>query len=316
MYMGRASSEKSNAVRGQKNGRTFETIQQLSHRLTVFLIPDSNTAVTVHKFSIAGLEAMHGAWGENLSRLTMDGFLRKVAIECAQSFLDLERERAVDVDLLETSLFEDVERLGAGAPEVALDGGRRRSTFLTTSTRHKNFTSDFEPTQITLLFAMLRDLNPMSFLRASSRAETFKSTLNDLYGVTREASASCRILRSLYDVFEQARVAANLNDKNNDVVAQRIAAARSMSEGLREQTQALLSLQFSVAANQLENLMRMLTVFSTLFTPLGLLVSICGLNFLVMESFYGDERNLYGMLVLGACVLGLTRYWMKTSGVF
>lgn len=300
------------SIRMRKSDRTFETIQQLSHRLTMFLIPETNTAVTVHKFSIAGIDAMHGSWGEHLNKLTMDGFLRKVTVECAQSFLDLERERTIDVDMLELSLFEDVERLGASVP-VGPDGERPLpSQYNSRATLDRG--GEFHVS--TSLKHVLNALNPFTLAHTETRAESFRQTLNDLYGVTREASASCRILRSLDDVYEQARVAANLNNKNGDVVHQRIAAARSMSEGLKEQTQSLLSLQFSVAANQLENLMRLLTVFSTLFTPLGLLVSICGLNFLAMETFYGNERALYATAIAGAIVLGLTRYWMRASGVF
>ena len=261
----------SGARHSSKSGEAavFETIQQLSSRLTVFILPHNNTIITVHRYPIRSVSQLRHDWHRRMRRVTLDGLLRKLVIDCAQSFLDMERVRASEVDVLEEHLF-------ATAPATAGYWMRFRMALLTRPD------------------------------------DTFRHSLEALYGYSREASAYCRILQPLLRAYEEARVASGGNTKNIDLVEHRIAAAISMCEGLREQTQSLLSLQFSVGAGQLEELFRFLTVFSTIFIPLEFIASLGGAEVgFVSVILDNNDISLSVVVCLFAGALLMTVRWLR-----
>lgn len=88
-------------------------------------------------------------------------------------------------------------------------------------------------------------------------------------------------------------------------------------EGLRDQSQSLLSLQVTIAASRLEELAGMLTVFSSFFIPLEFISGFFGTNFGAVLWFGTMPFGLPAVLLLMAgSAIATVRWVQKTTRVF
>ena len=234
----------------------FETIQHLTNRLSVFILPREDLVITVHKFKIPTVDKMKEDWIYRYRKLSIGGLVRRLVYDSASTFLDAERLLAAELEELESSLY-----LGAYRP-------------LGNNT-----------------------------------------LLQELYAMNRLSSAYSRVLRPLFRSFEEAALHSKVGLKSNSEVKHQVRAAQTMCDGLKEHSQALLSLQFSVAANQLEELTRVLTVYSTVFVPLELIASLFGMGFVGIIEF-GSEPNSHWITPPLFFAFGaLTMVWLRRFGV-
>ncbi|KAH9600727.1 Mg2+ transporter protein [Trypanosoma melophagium] len=77
-------------------------------------------------------------------------------------------------------------------------------------------------------------------------------------------------------------------------VQQDIAHVRSISEELNANADSVLQLLFQLSSYQLNELMRVLTIFSAFFIPLSFIASIYGMNFThlpLLEDNYGHLKR-------------------------
>jgi magnesium transporter len=66
----------------------------------------------------------------------------------------------------------------------------------------------------------------------------------------------------------------------------------------------------SVVSNNLNVLMKRLTVINVVFMPLNVIAGICGMSEFTMMTHGVAWPIAYGIFVLGLTVIGLTTYWM------
>jgi magnesium transporter len=72
----------------------------------------------------------------------------------------------------------------------------------------------------------------------------------------------------------------------------------------------LMNARASVVSNNLNVLMKRLTVINVVFMPLNVIAGICGMSEFTMMTHGVAWPIAYGIFVLGLTVIGLTTYWM------
>ena len=86
-------------------------------------------------------------------------------------------------------------------------------------------------------------------------------------------------------------------------------------ENYREMTASLLELHLSMVNHRLNEVMKLLTVISTIFIPLTFLVGVYGMNFKYMpetEQWWGYPACL---LVMGVVAATMLRWFRKRGWV-
>jgi len=138
--------------------------------------------------------------------------------------------------------------------------------------------------------------------------------LSEMYRIRREASASLRVLRVLFKAYEKLLWCCHIeNQELLRSVQQTINASISVCEALHEQSSALLSLQISVAARDMEHLLQVLTLFTSVFIPLELVTNLFGMGF---DSIAEFEKRPDSLLFVVCCLLvtlGATVVWMRAT---
>lgn len=79
-----------------------------------------------------------------------------------------------------------------------------------------------------------------------------------------------------------------------------------MSENYREMASGLLDLYVSSLSHRLNEIMRVLTILSTVVIPLGFLAGVCGMNF--------DRHSPWNMRELGL-PYGYVGFWAVATGL-
>ncbi|RNF07971.1 putative magnesium and cobalt transport protein [Trypanosoma rangeli] len=144
-------------------------------------------------------------------------------------------------------------------------------------------------------------------------SEGHRSTLaRQIYHIKRRASVYTRTLSLLGDAY--SHVCGALPVMPNDVqfqdVQQDIAHVRSLSEELLNSADSGLQLLFQLSSYQLNELMRVLTIFSAFFIPLSFVASIYGMNFThlpLIEDKHGHMYCIALMVAVGSSLGG----WFK-----
>jgi Mg2+ and Co2+ transporter CorA len=172
-----------------------------------------------------------------------------------------------------------------------------------------------------------------------------KELMSHMQAIHRQASATVRVLREVEGAYRAAAVVLcappppphNLDsltkeakalhqrvldgcEKDLILVKRRIKSLHAQAqsaifqwEGLREQSQALLSLQVSVAVSRLEELLRFLTVFTTIFIPLELITGIFGMNFVSMREFGAHDGSQWLAFALMLVTAVWTQRWIRRT---
>ncbi|RNF25382.1 putative magnesium and cobalt transport protein [Trypanosoma conorhini] len=144
-------------------------------------------------------------------------------------------------------------------------------------------------------------------------SERQRSTLaRQIYHIKRRASVYTRTLSLIGDAYSQVCGALPVmpNDVQFQDVQQDIAHVRSLSEELLNSADSGLQLLFQLSSYQLNELMRVLTMFSAFFIPLSFVASIYGMNFAhlpLIEDKNGHKYCIAMMVALGGGLGG----WFK-----
>ncbi|KAF8278020.1 putative magnesium and cobalt transport protein [Trypanosoma cruzi] len=132
-----------------------------------------------------------------------------------------------------------------------------------------------------------------------------RSTLaREMYHIKRRASVYARVLVLTGEAYSQLCGALSImpNDVQFQDVQQDIAHVRSLSEELHNNAESGLQLLFQLSSFQLNELMRVLTIFSAFFIPLSFVASIYGMNFEhlpLLEDEYGHMYCIAMMVAVG-----------------
>lgn len=132
-----------------------------------------------------------------------------------------------------------------------------------------------------------------------------RSTLaREIYHIKRRASVYARTLNLIGDAYTHVCSALPIMPTNVQFqdVQQDIAHVRSISEELNANADSVLQLLFQLSSYQLNELMRVLTIFSAFFILLSFIASIYGMNFThlpLLEDSYGHMYCIAFMLMVG-----------------
>jgi magnesium transporter len=115
---------------------------------------------------------------------------------------------------------------------------------------------------------------PLSVRRPSNE------TLQLLHIVSRRASIQCRVLKPMEATYLNLchSLGADATDVHVQDVLSMLSRASMLSQDARDSTMGLMSLHFQRSAHELENMIRMLTLFSAVFIPLEFLTACFGMN--------------------------------------
>lgn len=138
-----------------------------------------------------------------------------------------------------------------------------------------------------------------------------------LYHIKRKASVHSRLLAMQQEAFTYAsaflRIA--LTDGYYQDVLQFVAHARNLAEELNDSANNVLQLLFQLSSYQLNELMRVLTLFSAFFIPLSFITSVYGMNFEEMPGIH----HPYGFLAICgvlSVVAAILLMWFVRRGFY
>lgn len=135
----------------------------------------------------------------------------------------------------------------------------------------------------------------------------------DIYQVKRRAQSFARTLAQTAEAY--ARVAEAMGLKEADAECQQvlheISTFRSMSDELLHGADSLLHMLFQISSFQLNELIRVLTLFSAFFIPLSFVTSMYGMNLKLPleESPHGVSIVLGSMMVVASFIA----WWFRVK---
>jgi magnesium transporter len=136
-----------------------------------------------------------------------------------------------------------------------------------------------------------------------------------IYHIKRRASVYSRILALQFESY--AHLAGALGVPKYDIyfqdVAQHIAHVRSLSDELNDNANAVLQLLFQLSSYQLNELMRVLTMFSAFFIPLSFITGVYGMNFENMPGAQSENGPLYCFCAMALLSCSLV-VWFRAKG--
>ena len=148
---------------------------------------------------------------------------------------------------------------------------------------------------------------------------TSQELLEKIFVMKRSILQLRRIIAPLREVFNKlARGDDTIIDKKERVffrdIYDHLVRLHDISESLRDLMSSILDTYLSVINNRMNEVMKTLTVITTLFMPLSFLVGFFGMNFFVpLAPFTGWTEQPVFILVLAGCVLLPTfmYWWMR-----
>ncbi|NJE42127.1 magnesium/cobalt transporter CorA [Thermococcus sp. GR6] len=181
-----------------------------------------------------------------------------------------------------------------------------------------------------LLFALLEAIveNYVPIIeRISSRMEGLEarilssgeeSVLHRIHGIRREILFMRRTVFPLLEAFrklqlEGARFFEGETKRCIDELHEHVLEVLEILEGQRELANSLVELYYSTLSMKTNDIIRILTVVSTVFIPLTFITGIYGMNFRYMPELgwrYGYFMTLSGMLLIAVGML----YYFKRKG--
>ncbi len=156
------------------------------------------------------------------------------------------------------------------------------------------------------------ELERRIFSHTTGNSLQYSSDMKELYAIKRQAATYLRVLRVLLKAYEKLLFSCEIhNAQFTQALQHAITSSAVMCESLHEQSVSLLSLQFAAAASDLEHMVKVLTIFSTVFIPLEVITAIFGMNFSQIEEMGRSQVTLYcALLAMVACGLS-TGLWAK-----
>lgn len=307
---------------GNSLNRRSQTILELTTRVTIFISKRHRKIISVHRAALPFVMEIQRQWAERHRFSSMDDILFRIVRGGVETFHHCEVNLASRMDALESAMFRSETTTGAAL--LSLKGWKK----------------EVDDHGIALPYS--------SKFATTGMPLSDGAVMLHIQTIHRQASAYVRVLREVERAFQQAIAALKTSDQSLEPstshdgsllspaeqatstektesgnerlsahrwrdLQQRIQAATFLWEGLRDQSQALLSLQVSVAVSRLEELLRLLTVFSTVFIPLEFITAFFGMNFSSILTF-GHEPYAWGIACLLMVVTAaVTQRWIKRT---
>lgn len=140
------------------------------------------------------------------------------------------------------------------------------------------------------------------------------SMARDIYHIKRRASVYGRTLTLTQDAY--AHIASALHISSSQVGYQEImhdlAHVESLAEELNSNADSVLQLLFQLSSYQVNELMRVLTVFSAFFIPLSFIASVYGMNFEDLPMLHHDYGGVFCgvlMMTVATCIF----LWFRSN---
>jgi magnesium transporter len=145
-------------------------------------------------------------------------------------------------------------------------------------------------------------------------AERRSSFARQIYHIKRRASVYSRILVLTQDAFSHLITGMGIPSQNIYVqdVVQDMSHVRSLSDELNDNANAVLQLLFQLSSYQLNELMRVLTMFSAFFIPLSFIASVYGMNFDNLPGLNDPNGHMYCLGIMGAVGISIV-VWFKVK---
>lgn len=140
------------------------------------------------------------------------------------------------------------------------------------------------------------------------------SFARQIYHIKRRASVYSRILVLTQDAFVHLISGMGIPSQNVYVqdVMQDMTHVRSLSDELNDNANAVLQLLFQLSSYQLNELMRVLTMFSAFFIPLSFIASVYGMNFENLPGMSDPYGHLYCLSIMGLVGVSIV-VWFKVK---
>ena len=134
-----------------------------------------------------------------------------------------------------------------------------------------------------------------------------------MYVIKRRAAVCFRAVHMAESAYAHtaATLGVRLGNRHFVDVSQHLAHVRHLSEELKDNATNVLALLFQLSSFQLNELMRVLTLFSAFFIPLGFIASFYGMNFDSMplvHAEYGAEIAFGAMLFVAFALAAFLKY--------
>ncbi|KEG10741.1 putative cation transporter [Trypanosoma grayi] len=260
---------------------THETL--VSDALEPMLLPQSTV--------IRGCHCLVVRYAVDVASTSMDSFQ-----DLTNRFTILvTNTRVITIHRTHCAFVEDLKRAW---PQVMAEHGKHGKTYLLSL-----FVKESVDTFNT---ALTRSIVEFDRYEASLFSpERHRSTLaREIYHIKRRASVYARTLNLIGDAYTHVCSALPIapTDVQFQDVQQDIAHVKSLSEELNANADSVLQLLFQLSSYQLNELMRVLTIFSAFFIPLSFIASIYGMNFThlpLLEDVYGHMYCFAFMVVVG-----------------
>jgi magnesium transporter len=89
-----------------------------------------------------------------------------------------------------------------------------------------------------------------------------------------------------------------------------------LSEGYRDLVSGLMDIHFSVIANKTNDVMKVMTMFSTVMLPLSVIAGIYGMNFEYMPELKSPYGYLATLVLMAIVAIGLLIYFWRKGWIF
>lgn len=136
--------------------------------------------------------------------------------------------------------------------------------------------------------------------------------LKGLYHVKRKIEVSRRLLILSRDILERIDDPAHRDPDTSDtrdLYVRMLTLFDSMSENANQ----LLTIYFSISSHRINEIIRVLTIFSVFFMPLTFIVGVYGMNFDFMPELHWRSGYPLVMLFMGIVVVAIY-IWFKRKG--
>jgi Mg2+ and Co2+ transporter CorA len=306
-----------------------DSVLRITTRLTIFVLPESGRMITCHRAPINVISKMRNEWNsEGYCRsTTLLQLINYIMKGCVEMFVSSASQHTLWLDQFETSLFpnqgrhfEDNTSSHTGWRGLASNqriSPPRLQIRRRTQSLNQTIESVYCINRRASVFCRLLQPLPYAYSQVVAATTNNRSVLllnsDSQPPVSGKAGANLRSAlvskpsgnkpsKSSHKTEQEAFLAQD--------VAHHCKNALTMCEDLRDSSQALLSLHFQLTSNELEELVRVITLVSSVFIPLSFICSMFGMEFSSWESFYSNPFGIWVALSLMGFATFSTWFWV------
>ncbi|EAZ81697.1 magnesium/cobalt transporter CorA [Algoriphagus machipongonensis] len=155
-------------------------------------------------------------------------------------------------------------------------------------------------------------------LESQAMLEPDNQTLNSLYVQRREMMDLRRTVYPLrevigsFDKYADDKISAETRPFIRDLYENTIQVIETM-EVFRDMSSGVLDLYMNSLSNRMNNIMKVLTIISTIFIPLSFVAGVYGMNFDNMPELHTKNGYFYVLSGMGLAVLGMLYYFKRKN---